>query len=72
MKEKLDCSIGVNDIFYSAYYRTGVNFNNQNWNFKAMQDSRRLMVSINYNFGKVKIKERETSSNEQEKGRLSH
>jgi hypothetical protein len=72
LKEKLDCSIGVNDVFYSGYYRTGVHFSNQDWNFKVTQDSRRLMISVNYNFGKMKIKERETSSNEQEKGRLSH
>lgn len=72
LKDKLDCSIGVNDIFYSAFFRTGVNFNNQNWNFLVTQDTRRFVVSINYNFGKINIKEREVSSNEQEKGRLNH
>jgi len=72
LNEKLDCSIGVNDLFNTGYFRTGVNFDNQNWNFKVNQDSRRLVLSINYNFGKIKISERETSSNEQEKGRLNH
>lgn len=70
--DKLDCSIGINDIFYSAFYRTDVNFNNQNWNFTAYQDSRRLIVSINYNFGKIKLNERDINSNEQEKSRLNH
>lgn len=72
LKEKLDCSIGVNDVFNTAFYRTGVNFNNQNWSFRVNQDSRRLVVSINYNFGKIKIKERDTNSIEQEKERLKH
>ena len=72
LKDKLDCSIGVNDVFNSSYFRTEVNFDNQNWNFKGTQDSRRFVISINYNFGKVKVNERETNSNEQEKGRLSH
>ena len=72
LKDKLDCSVGVNDIFYSAFFRTGVNFDNQNWNFMVRQDSRRLVISVNYNFGKVKITERDINSNEQEKGRLNH
>lgn len=71
-KETLDCSIGINDIFYSGYYRTGVNFENQNWNFRVTQDSRRLIVSINYNFGHLKFNERETNSSEQEKARMNH
>lgn len=72
LQDKLDCSIGVNDIFYSAYYRTDVNFNNQDWNFMVTQDSRRLVVSLTYNFGRTKVQERETNSNGQEKDRLSH
>jgi hypothetical protein len=71
-KERLDCSIGINDVFYSGYYRTGVNFNNQNWNFRVTQDSQRFMISLNYNFGQLKINERETNSSEQEKDRLNH
>ncbi len=71
-KEKLDCSIGVNDVFYSYVGRTTVNFDNQNWNFRATNDTRRVVLSINYNFGKVTVSEREASSNDQEKERLNH
>lgn len=71
-KEKLDCSIGLNDVFYSYVGRTTVNFENQNWNFRATNDTRRVVLSINYNFGKVTVSEREASSNEQEKERLNH
>ncbi len=70
--DKLDCSIGVSDLFYSGYYRTGVNFDNQDWNFRVTQDSRRLTLSLNYNFGKLKVSERNLESNEEEKGRLNH
>lgn len=71
-KEKLDCSIGMNDVFYSFVGRTTVNFESQNWNFRATNDTRRVVLSINYNFGRVKVSEREASSNEQEKERLNH
>lgn len=71
-KDKLDCSIGLDDLFYSSYFRTGVKFENQDWNYKVVQDSRRLTININYNFGKMKISERDVESNEEEKGRLNH
>lgn len=71
-KDKLDCSIGINDIFNSSFFRTEVNFDNQNWDFTAMQDNRRIVLSINYNFGKIIVDERDTNSSEDEKGRLNH
>jgi hypothetical protein len=71
-KGKLDGSIGLNDIFYTFVAHTYVNFANQNWNYYQTIDTRRIVLSLNYNFGKLKIKEREISSNEQEKARLNH
>ncbi len=72
-KDKLDLTIGVDDIFYSAYWRTSFNFDNQTWNFKQMSDTRRLRIALNYTFGKMKMDERLiNSSNEEEKGRLNH
>ncbi|HEY1039440.1 MAG TPA: outer membrane beta-barrel family protein, partial [Bacteroidia bacterium] len=71
-KDKLDCSVGVNDVFFTGYFRTGVKFANQNWNYHVTQDSRRFTLSINYNFGRTKQEEREINSNEDEKGRLGH
>jgi hypothetical protein len=68
--KKLDCSIAVNDLFYSYVLRTNVNFENQNWDFRATNDTRRLVVSLSYNFGKTQTAERTTSSNDEEKGRL--
>ncbi|MGZ3899863.1 MAG: outer membrane beta-barrel protein [Bacteroidia bacterium] len=71
-KNKLDCSIGVNDIFYTSIGRSYAKFSNQDWNFSQTTDTRRLAININYNFGKLKVRSREIISNEEEKGRLSH
>jgi hypothetical protein len=72
VKDKLDFSVGLNDVFYTGYFQTWAKFNNQDWNYRVTQDTRRITVSLNYNFGRVKADIREISSNEQEKGRLSH
>ena len=71
-KEKIDCTVGINDIFYTLIGKSSVNFANQNWNYAQTSDTRRVIVSLNYNFGKIKVIERQTQSNEQEKERLNH
>ncbi len=71
-KEKLDCSIGMNDVFNTFKFHTHSKFQNQNWNFYQSSDSRRISLSLSYNFGKTKAEEREMNSNETEKERLSH
>lgn len=70
--EKLDCSVGMSDVFNTWKFHTHAKFDNQNWNFYHQEDTRRLLVSINYNFGRVKTEEREINSNEEEKNRLNH
>ncbi|MBA3665530.1 MAG: TonB-dependent receptor [Bacteroidetes bacterium] len=72
LKNKLDCSIGVNDIFYTSVGRSFAKFSNQDWNFSQTTDTRRLVININYNFGRLKVKLRDEASNEEEKSRLSH
>lgn len=71
--DKLDCSIGINDIFYTYIAATSVRFNNQDWDYRQTADTRRLTASITYNFGKSNVSVRDvSSSNDEEKGRLSH
>jgi iron complex outermembrane receptor protein len=72
LKEKLNCSIGMNDIFNTMHFHTHAQFDNQDWNFYQGSDTRRISFSISYNFGKIKTDERELNSNEEEKGRLNH
>jgi hypothetical protein len=69
--EKLDCTIGMSDFLNTWKYHTYAKFDNQNWNFYHHEDTRRLVVSISYNFGRVKAEERDVNSNEDEKNRLN-
>ena len=69
-KEKLNVAIGVTDIFFTMVGSNRIKVQNQDWSIVATNDSRRFEVSLNYNFGKIKVQEREVNSNEEEKGRL--
>jgi hypothetical protein len=71
-KEKLDCTIGAEDIFHTMKIHTSTNFSNQNWTYYNVNDSRRLVLSINYNFGRVKAQERDVNTDKDEKERLNH
>ena len=72
-KEKLDLTLGVDDIFYSFVFKSSASFENQNWSYKQINDSRRFKISINYKFGKINIEQREViKSNEEEKERFNH
>ncbi len=72
LKDKLNISAGVNDIFYSNVVRTKVIFQNQNTDLYSTFDLRRFTLAVNYNFGKIKVQQRKTKSNEEEKARLTH
>lgn len=71
-KDKLNISFGVNDIFYTNVVRTRVIFQNQNTDLYSTFDQRRFTVGVNYNFGKIKVQQRKTKSNDEEKARLTH
>ena len=72
-KDKLDLTIGMDDVFYSLSWRTSFDFENQNWNYKQINDTWRLRIALNYKFGEIKIEERNVnSSNEEEKARFNH
>ncbi len=71
-KDKMDCSIGMSDVLNTWKFHTHSQFDNQNWNFYHKEDTRRVIVSISYNFGRVKTDERDVNSNAEEKGRLKH
>jgi iron complex outermembrane receptor protein len=69
---KLSCSLAVNDVFYTMTFHTSSNFANQNWNYYTSFDTRRFVISLNYNFGKLELKTSEKNGDEQEKERLRH
>jgi iron complex outermembrane receptor protein len=58
MNNKLTVSAGAYDIFYSAINHSDVHFNNQNFTSLETYDSRVFKVSLNYNFGSVKVEQR--------------
>lgn len=69
-KEKLNVGIGIDDIFFTMVGSNRIKIQNQDWSIVATNDSRRFEINLSYNFGKIKVQEREVSSNDEEKGRL--
>ena len=72
-KDKLDLTVGMDDIFHSFKVRSETDFDNQHWTYNQSSDTRRFRIALNYKFGKINIEERNVdSSNEEEKERFSH
>jgi iron complex outermembrane recepter protein len=71
LNDKLNITIGMNDIFYTWISATNAQYLNVNSTFKTTEDTRRFKIGISYNFGKVKVEQREIIKNEEEK-RLDH
>lgn len=71
--EKLDLTIGLDDIFYTFKFKSESNNDEQDWTFQRESNTRRLNFSLNYRFGKTTIeKEYRENSNEEESNRLKH
>lgn len=68
---KWTASVSINDPFYTKPFRNYVNYGNQYTQSFSGQDTRRVAVSLGYNFGKVKVEQRQLDAAEEEKGRLS-
>lgn len=70
LKEKLDVMVGLDDVFFTMIGSNNMKVQEQEWRITATNDSRRIKVGLSFNFGKIKVEEREISSNDEEKGRL--
>lgn len=70
LDRNLSCTIGLENVFNSMKFHTHTQFDNQDWNYYVVADTRRLSLSVSYNFGKVKVEQRGSNSNEEEKQRL--
>lgn len=57
--EKLSVAIAFNDIFWGQIRNTVVNYQNQNMVGRQTFDTRRVNVSLSYNFGKLKVEQRQ-------------
>ncbi|MCE3228772.1 MAG: hypothetical protein K0S32_3323 [Bacteroidetes bacterium] len=72
LKEKMNLVVGMNDIFFTMVNRNTVRYRNISSELFNTSDTRRFKVNLSYNFGKIKVQQRKTKSNEEEKRRLSH
>lgn len=70
-KNKLDAYISGNDILYTLSVYNKVNYQNQNFFTKDKPDTQRLNFGLTYNFGKLKIRQRDNqSAAEEERNRI--
>jgi hypothetical protein len=72
LKDKLNFTIVINDIFKLGASRYSVNFQDQKSESYQYYDSRRIYIGVSYNFGNIKVEQRETSASQTEQQRLGH
>jgi hypothetical protein len=70
MKDKLTVSCGVQDVLYTMPVSTVIDYNNQYSRSYHKWDSRRIYINANFNFGKIKVQQKNIKENEEVKGRL--
>jgi hypothetical protein len=62
----------MNDIFYTLRNKNTANYLNMRTTTATSNDTQRFKASLSYNFGKIKVQQRKTKSNEEESNRLGH
>jgi iron complex outermembrane receptor protein len=70
LDNKLNIGLRVNDIFFTQPFRSVTKFQNQDAYRSDANDTRRLNISVSYNFGKVKAEQRDLEASEDEKSRM--
>jgi iron complex outermembrane recepter protein len=70
--KKCNLTIGMNDIFYTLKNKNTANYLNMRSTTSTSNDTQRFKASLSYNFGKIKVQQRKTKSNEEESNRLGH
>jgi len=68
--DKLNFSVGVNDLFFTLNTRANVYVPNQVFQRYVSNDTRRLVTALTWNFGKVKVQQRDVNGNDADKKRL--
>lgn len=59
LDEKLSIALAFKDIFWGQIRNITVNYQNQNMVGRQTFDTRRIDISLNYNFGKLKVEQRQ-------------
>lgn len=65
-EEKLSVALAFNDIFWGEVRRTTIEYQNIKMTGLQTFDTRRINISINYNFGKLKVEQRQIKDIEPE------
>jgi hypothetical protein len=72
LNDKLNFSIGVNDLFFTLRTRASLFVPDQIFQRNVTNDTRRLVTALTWNFGKVKVAQRDVKGNDEDKKRLGH
>lgn len=67
LKEKLSVALAFKDIFWGEIRNTKTDYQNLHMTGRQTFDTRRVNISINYNFGKLKVQQRQVKNQEQGK-----
>ena len=70
LNNKLNVTVGANDIFYTLRSKNTATYLNMRSSTFTSFDSQRFKVNLSYSFGKIKVQQRKTKSNEEESKRL--
>lgn len=71
MNKKLSFSLAFSDTFFARTYNTYSKYQNLNNVSTSRMDTRRVSLSLNYTFGRLKLQQREVNSNDEEKNRTN-
>jgi iron complex outermembrane recepter protein len=69
-KGRWEASIGAYDIFNTLRVHNKVKFQDQDYFTRDIADTRRFNLGLTYNFGKIKVNQRERSAGEEERRRM--
>lgn len=72
LNDKLNFSIGVNDVFFTLGTINKAFIPGEVFQRSVTFDTRRLVTALTWNFGKVKVAQREVKGNHEDKKRLGH
>jgi hypothetical protein len=68
--DKLNFSVGVNDLFFTLGVKNTAYVPNQVYQVSVTHDTRRLVTALTWSFGKIKVQQRDINNNDPDKKRI--
>ena len=72
LKDNLTLGLSCSDIFFTNIFKGSTDFANIHQTYNHSNDTRRIRLSLSYNFGKYNIRQRPVKTNPEESNRLNH